>query len=73
MDFMSVDVEGFDLRVLKSNNWKKYRPNLVLVEILNSSLSTLTSSELYKFFSDVGYEAFAKTMNTVFFRRSDMP
>jgi FkbM family methyltransferase len=26
IDFMSVDVEGLDLEVLKSNNWEKYRP-----------------------------------------------
>lgn len=32
IDFMSVDAEGHDLAVLKSNNWDKYRPTLVLVE-----------------------------------------
>nr|WP_321496402.1 FkbM family methyltransferase [uncultured Methanolobus sp.] len=32
IDFMSVDVEGHDLAVLKSNNWDKYRPTFVLVE-----------------------------------------
>ena len=24
--FLSIDVEGHDLNVLKSNNWDKYRP-----------------------------------------------
>lgn len=32
IDFMSVDAEGHDLTVLKSNNWDKYRPSLVIVE-----------------------------------------
>ena len=32
IDFMSVDAEGHDLAVLKSNNWEKYRPTLVMVE-----------------------------------------
>jgi FkbM family methyltransferase len=32
IDFMSVDAEGRDLAVLKSNNWDKYRPTLVMVE-----------------------------------------
>ncbi|GEM_PF-876768 len=32
IDFMSVDAEGHDLAVLKSNNWDKYRPTLVMVE-----------------------------------------
>lgn len=29
IEFMSVDVEGFDLNVLKSNNWNKYRPKII--------------------------------------------
>lgn len=32
IDFMSVDAEGQDLAILKSNNWEKYRPTLVMVE-----------------------------------------
>lgn len=32
IDFLSVDAEGFDLAVLKSNDWQKYRPRLVIVE-----------------------------------------
>ena len=38
IDFMSVDVEGFDLDVLKSNDWKRYRPTFLLVECMNESL-----------------------------------
>ncbi len=33
VDFMSVDAEGFDLDVLKSNDWNKYRPSLVIAEV----------------------------------------
>jgi len=33
IDFMSVDVEGADLDVLKSNDWVKYRPYILIVEI----------------------------------------
>lgn len=32
IDFISVDAEGFDLDVLKSNDWKLYRPTHILVE-----------------------------------------
>jgi len=32
IDFMSVDAEGFDMDVLKSNDWKLYRPDYLLVE-----------------------------------------
>lgn len=33
VDFMSVDAEGFDLDALKSNDWRIFRPTLVLVEV----------------------------------------
>jgi FkbM family methyltransferase len=33
VDFMSVDAEGFDLDVLKSNDWSRFRPSLVMVEV----------------------------------------
>jgi hypothetical protein len=32
---MSVDTEGSDLAVLQSNNWDKFRPTLIMVEIDN--------------------------------------
>jgi FkbM family methyltransferase len=32
IDFMNVDVEGHDLEVLKSNDWERFRPTVVVVE-----------------------------------------
>ena len=32
IDFRSLDGEGHDLRVLRSNNWTRYRPEVVVVE-----------------------------------------
>ncbi|MCS6852271.1 MAG: FkbM family methyltransferase [Gemmataceae bacterium] len=32
VSFMSVDVEGHELQVLRGNDWSRYRPQLVLVE-----------------------------------------
>ena len=72
IDFMSIDVEGLDLQVLKSNNWKRFRPKFVLVEILGSSINDIANSKEYKYLSGVGYEVFAKTVSTVIFRREDI-
>ncbi len=33
IDFLSVDAEGYDLAVLESNDWSRYRPSAVMVEI----------------------------------------
>ncbi|MFT4850375.1 MAG: hypothetical protein ACI83B_002932 [Sediminicola sp.] len=68
IDFMSVDVEGYDLNVLKSNDWALYRPKVVLVEILRSSFSNLSENLVYQFLQMQGYEMIAKSFNTIFFR-----
>jgi FkbM family methyltransferase len=68
IDFMSVDVEGLDLEVLRSNDWSKYRPSFVLAEVLGSSLHEIGHSETGQLMSSVGYVLYAKCMNTVFFK-----
>ncbi|MEM9474850.1 MAG: FkbM family methyltransferase [Pseudomonadota bacterium] len=68
IDFLSVDVEGYDFQVLKSNNWNEHRPKYVLVEIYGKSFAETLESEAGQFLLSVGYEICAKTVNTAFFR-----
>lgn len=39
IDFLSIDVEGLDFIVLKFHDFKKYRPKVILIEILKSNLT----------------------------------
>ncbi len=34
IDILSIDTEGYDLEILKSNDWQKFRPRFVIVETL---------------------------------------
>jgi FkbM family methyltransferase len=68
IDFLTIDAEGMDLQVLKSNDWKRYRPHCVLVESLGVSLEDALRGEIFPFMRDQGYELFAKTFNTLVFR-----
>lgn len=69
IDFLSIDVEGLDYQVLLSNNWLKYKPTILLVEELAMSLGALpTQSKTFQFLQKQGYELFAKTYNTSFYR-----
>jgi FkbM family methyltransferase len=68
IDFLSVDVEGLDLDVLKSNDWSKFRPRFVLAEVLRSSLHALENDPVAQFMKGAGYVLFAKQVNTAFFR-----
>lgn len=68
IDFLSVDVEGMDLSVLQSNDWTRYRPKFVLIEMLQSTLADIDGSAINKLLAGHGYSVYAKTMNTVFFQ-----
>jgi len=68
IDFMSVDVEGFDLQVLQSNDWSRYRPKFVLAEILNSSMHSLGGDPVVQFMAEKNYLIYAKQVNTIFFQ-----
>lgn len=68
IDFLSVDVEGLDLAVLRSNDWTRFRPTCVLAEALGvSSVEHLLQSKLARLLRDHGYRFFAKSFNTAFF------
>ena len=51
IDFLSVDVEGHDLTVLRSNDWDRHRPRLVIVEINHAE------GPIDAYLHEVGYEA----------------
>lgn len=68
IDFLSVDVEGLDLAVLRSNDWHLFRPKCVLAEVLNMPLDEAIKSDLSKFMLSQGYCLFARTYNTLIFR-----
>jgi len=72
IDFLSIDVEGFDLEVLISNDWQKYRPNWVLVEQLNLNDIECLDFEIHHYMKSVGYILFAKTFNTLFYKDSNI-
>ena len=68
IDFLSVDVEGLDLQVLESNDWDKYRPKVVLAEVLGASLNTIKQDPVYKYLTNQGYILFSKLIHTCIFK-----
>lgn len=67
IDFLSIDAEGLDIKVLQSNDWSMFRPSCVLVESLKTSIESAMQGEIYRFMKSRGYRLFAKTYNTLFF------
>ena len=68
IDFLTIDVEGMDLNVLKSNDWRTYRPKIVLVEDFSGRQDYGGSTGITEYMDLIGYILFAKTVNTFFFR-----
>jgi FkbM family methyltransferase len=55
IDLLDVDVEGYDLEVLKSNDWSKYRPSVILVEDQDFR-TKLGQSEIYSYLAEKDYQ-----------------
>jgi FkbM family methyltransferase len=59
IDFMNVDVEGHDFEVLESNDWKRFRPRIVVVE--DEGLDP-SDSQIVKMMRGHGYELCAQNV-----------
>jgi Methyltransferase FkbM domain len=70
IDLLSIDVEGSDLDVLRSNDWSRYLPGMILVEGMTGALGEWNKDEIGKFLFDRGYGLIAKFYNSALFRRS---
>ena len=65
IDFLSIDVEGSEMKVLKNFNFSKYLPKVIVVEFLDLTLKNLEiknldiknviKSDLYKFMTSSNY------------------
>ena len=69
IDFLSIDTEGLDLEVLKSNNWEKYRPRIICFE---KSANTLKKAGLdsSRFLENLGYKKTAETLiNNIYIKK----
>jgi FkbM family methyltransferase len=73
IDFFSIDAESHSLEVLRSNDWVKYRPTIVIVEVDEETLDGTINAGITDFMVGQGYEICAWTGPSVFFMRVDAP
>lgn len=69
IDFMTIDVEGFDLEVLESNDWDRYKPTYILIEELRTQIEVIRQdSSIYRYLLSKGYCLYYRTYNTSFYK-----
>jgi FkbM family methyltransferase len=70
IDFLSVDTEGFDLEVLRHNDWSKFRPKIICVEtgeMHRHTSSTKYNPQIKSYLESRGYrEAYSNILNSIF-------
>lgn len=64
IDLLDVDAEGLDIEVLQSNDWQRFRPQVVLVEDYSVQTKGLENSEIYSYMKQVGYKFISHTFDT---------
>jgi FkbM family methyltransferase len=74
IDFLTVDVENHNFEVIKSNNWSKYKPRLILVEADHDSseFEAIAASDMTGFLKGYGYRVCAWVKPTIFFELEDI-
>lgn len=58
IDILKVDVEGFEERVLLGNDWTRYRPSVIMVEVTYPQTSVRRSTNIRSNLETVGYRHF---------------
>lgn len=68
ISFMTIDVEGKDEEVLQSNDWDRYRPELVVVEDYSESVEALLASSIHRRMTSFDYDMYAWVRPSVVYR-----
>jgi len=61
IDLLNVDVEGLDENVLRSNDWERYKPRVIVVESPNFDIDHPETDAVYKFLKSKSYTPYAFT------------
>lgn len=68
IDLMNIDTEEFELKVLASNDWERFRPRILVIECLSAELENFRECPIYQFLSARDYSLFAKTVKSYIFK-----
>jgi FkbM family methyltransferase len=70
IDLMNIDVEGEEMAVLLSNNWDKYQPEWIILEIRNTPVKKLFETRELRFLDTLGYELISRLKQSLILKRT---
>jgi len=70
-NLLNVDTEGFDLTVLKSNDWKRFRPQIIIVESHGFNVSRPNDDPVYAFLTGQSYRLYSRTGPSLIFTAAE--
>lgn len=70
IDLLSIDAEGYDLMILRSNNWQKYQPEVIVVENLNNDPESIGKDSITEYLKPLGYRLHGVLRMALFYVRS---
>jgi len=65
IDFLTIDIEGYDLNALQSLDFSKYSPELILVEVYSENL---VEEPIDQFLQSKGYYLYSKAVLTCIYK-----
>lgn len=72
ISFLSIDAEGHDIEVLKSNNWDKYRPEIIIVEDHKDRIEQIVNSEITSYLKSVRYRLDSWIKPSIIYKNEDI-
>ncbi len=72
IDLLTIDVEGFEFEVLSSNDWERYRPQIIIMESLstiNDDIFSIRKDRSIDYLISNGYSVIGKMLNSVFLEK----
>jgi len=67
-ELLSIDVEGHDFEVLRSLDFSRYRPRVVVIEMHGFAISDAAANPLCEFMDNQGYEIAGHLATNSYFR-----
>ncbi len=56
LEVLLIDAEGYDIEILHSNDFSRHRPRVIMIEVMDVSVTTLATSPVVEYLSGFGYK-----------------